>query len=496
MAYRKGEGDYNAIAIGAGSAGLITTAILSGLGARVALIERNLMGGDCLNFGCVPSKGLIASARLIQNIRESHRWGLDPQEPQFQFEKIFESMRARRDTIASNDSQERYERLGVDVFRGHARFISPHEIEVEGQRLKAKNFVITAGSRARIPDIEGIQDVPYFTNETIFDKLKSKPESLVIIGGGPIGCELGQAFNRMGVKVCILEVGAKILSREDPDITTLILERFKAEGMQFHFGVRLQRIIYQDGNHHLTCQIPQPDGSSKIETLQSEALLLATGRVPNLENLKLEDAGVQYHPRGIHVNQSLQTTQPHIYAAGDIAGLYQFTHVADYHARLVVENIIRRSIAPLRWFNLLAKADYRCLPWSTYTSPEIGRVGLNESQAKKRGIPYDLYTIPMKEIDRAIVENDAEGLAKVLTKKGKDTILGATVLCERGGDIVHEFALAMKHGIGLSRISKTIHAYPTFAEVVRKSGDSYNKSRLTPKKHAWLKKRFQSQIRA
>ena len=450
------------------------------------------MGGDCLNFGYVPSKGLIASARLVQAIRDAEKLGLKAQEPQFFFEKIWESMRARRAKIEPHDSQERFESLGADVFRGQGRFVSPYEMEVDGQRLRAKHFVIAARSRARVPPIEGLQEVPYLTNETFFDELKQKPQRIVIMGGGPIGCEMGQVCNRLGVTVHLINMGPKLLPKEDPDIAAFMLKKFQAEGMQFHLGLKAKRVAYREGLYQIL--VERSDGGGQTETLEAEVLLVATGRIPNLEGLNLEAAGVAFTPRGITVDASLRTSQKHIYAAGDIAGSYQFTHMADYHARIVVENIVRSRIFPLRVLNQLAKTDYRCLPWSTYTSPEIGRVGLNETEANKKGIAYDVYKIEMSEEDRAVVEGCEEGFVKVLAKKGTDQILGVTLLGAHGGDLVHEFVLAMQHGIGLKKISSTIHAYPTFAEIVRKVGDAYNKTRLTPKKHAFLKRLFTRQI--
>lgn len=495
MDSEKGSGIYNVIAIGAGSAGLITSAAISGLGGRVALIERAKMGGDCLNYGCVPSKGLIASARLVQAIREAEKWGLAQQDPQFEFTKIFESMRSRRAKIEPNDSQERFEKLGVDVFRGEARFVSPHEIQVGGQTLRAKNFVITAGSRARVPDIEGINDVPYFTNETIFDKLDRKPKEIIITGGGPIGCELGQAFNRLGVKVYLLQRGPKILPKEDPDVADFMRQKFEAEGIHMLTGRTPKKIEYREGKHHLRVESSLPDGSTQPETIVADAFLAAAGRVPNIEKLNLDAAGVAYSKRGITVNHFLQTSQAHIYAAGDIVGFYQFTHLADYHARTVVENIIRSTIPPLRALKKFAATDYRCLPWATYTSPEIGQVGLNETAAQKQGIPYDLYKAEMGEVDRAIVERHDEGFLKVLTQKGSDKILGVTLVSEHGGDLIHEFILAMKNNIGLGQISKAVHIYPTFAEIARRVGDAYNKTLLTPKKHSFLKWLFKRQLK-
>jgi pyruvate/2-oxoglutarate dehydrogenase complex dihydrolipoamide dehydrogenase (E3) component len=484
---KKGDGVYNVVVIGAGTAGLVTAAGTAGLGGRVALIERNLMGGDCLNFGCVPSKALISSARLVQQIRESEKWGLDRQSPQFVFEKVFERMRARRSKIAPNDSQERFESLGVDVFRGEARFVSPYEIEVDGQKLRAKNFVIATGSRAVIPKIEGIDKVPYFTNETIFDELKEKPESMIVLGGGPIGCELGQALSRLGVKITIVEYVPQILGPEDVDVGEFMQERFEAEGITVQHCTEATRVWMNDGAITLEGNY-KPPGATQGSPVQftADALLLAVGRCPMMKALNLEAAGVKYTPDGIEVNDYLQTSQPHIYAAGDIANRLKFTHTADFTARVVVRNILM-SLQFLR-----QKVNCAIVPWCTYTDPEVAHVGLGEKEAKKKNIDYDLFVVPLVDVDRAVVESEDAGFAKILTAKGSDKILGATIVAPHAGDLLHEFVLAMNAKIGLGRIASMIHAYPTFAELARKAGDKYNKTRLTPrakKIFSWLYKR-------
>ncbi len=485
----KGKGIYNVIAIGGGTAGLVTTSAIAGLGGRAALIEKHKMGGDCLNYGCVPSKALIASARMVQNIRDSAKWGLDKQEPQFDFNRVFSAMRASRAKIEPNDSVERFEGLGVDVFQGEARFVSPRELEINGQRLRARHFVIAAGSRAGIPHIEGIEDVPYFTNETIFDRLEEKPESMIVIGGGPIGSELSQVMSRLGVKVHLVQRPSQILVREDPEVSQLVRQRFTDEGLIIHSGVETRKVYRENGK---ICLELTPEGENgKPQTVVADAMLVAAGRIPNVEKLNLEAAGVDYNKRGIVVNEFLQSSQPHIWAAGDIAGSYQFTHMADYHARLVVQNIIKSSLPlPLP----KAKVDISVLPWATYTSPEVARVGLNETDAKEKNISYDRYQLQMDDVDRAILEKTDEGFIKVLTVKGSDKILGVTIVSEHAGDLLHEFVLAMKHNIGLGKIAKTIHAYPTFAEAARKLGDSYNRTRLTARTKSIFTWLFQRQI--
>jgi pyruvate/2-oxoglutarate dehydrogenase complex dihydrolipoamide dehydrogenase (E3) component len=464
---KKGEGVYNVVVVGAGTAGLVTAAGTAGLGGRVALIERNKMGGDCLNFGCVPSKALISSARLIQQIRDAEKWGLDRQSPQFAFEKVFERMRKRRAKIEPNDSQERFESLGVDVFRGEARFISPHELEVDGQKLHAKNFVIATGSCAAIPKIEGIESVPYFTNETIFDELKEKPESMIVLGGGPIGCELGQTFSRLGVKVTIVQRGTQLLPREDVDVAEFMQNRFTAEGVRVHLKEPAKRVSMRNGKIALEFVDTEP--------ITADAMLIATGRTPNLLALNLKGAGVDYDAHGVKANAYLQTSQPHIYAAGDITNSLKFTHTADFTARIVVRNILM----PVQF--LRQKVDWSVVPWCTYTDPEVAHVGLGEEEARRKNIGYDLFVVPLEDVDRAVVESEELGFAKILAAKGSDKILGGTIVATHAGDLLHEFVLAMKASIGLGTIASTIHAYPTFAELARKAGDKYNKTRLTPR---------------
>jgi len=466
MKEARGEGIYNVIVIGAGTAGLVTAAATAGLGGRVALVERGKMGGECLNTGCVPSKALISSARLIHQIRHGDLWGLAAQEPNFEFDRVFQRMRERRDRIAPHDSRDRFEKLGVEVFEGSARFVSPHEVAVGETRLKARNVVIATGSRPQIPLITGLPEVPYFTNETIFDGLKERPARMVILGGGPIGCELAQVFARLKVSVTLLQRATRILKREDADASDEVRRALEAEGVRVMTGADVQ-IVTKQGS--LTRVWVEVEGRDR-EPVDSEAILVAAGRTPNVEDLDLEKAGVAFTGTGITVDASLRTSQPHIYAAGDIVGSYQFTHVADLHARTIARNILLPGFP--------AKVDLSVLPWCTFTSPELARVGLNEEEAVRRGIAYDLYRQPMYEIDRAVVESEETGFAKVLASRRGDRILGATIVSDRAGDLIAEFALAMKAGIGLETISRTVHAYPTYAEVARMVADQQQKKRL------------------
>ena len=475
----KGAAIYNVVVIGGGTAGLVSAAGTAGLGGRVALVERNKMGGDCLNFGCVPSKALISSARLIERIRHGEKWGLAKTNPSFEFMDVFARMRDLRAEIAPNDSQERFESLGVDVFRGQAVFHSRDEVAVGEVSLRARNFVIATGTHATIPAIEGMDSVPYFTNETIFDELKSKPTSLVILGGGPIGCELGQAFSRLGVKVTILQSASRLLPREDPDVSGFVAATFQRDGIRVLTNARAHAVRKTQDGVDLTVT----HGGSAEATVSGSILLICAGRSPNLKDLALENAGVRFSKKGVQVNEYLQTSNPHIYAAGDVAGPFLFTHMADAQARVVVRNIVMP-------FQLLRqKIDYSVVPWCTYIDPEVATVGLTESAAQKMNVACDVFVQKFSAVDRAVVEREEAGFAKVVVAKGSDRILGVTLVGANAGDLVHEFVLAMKYRIGLGKIAAAIHAYPTLAEIARKMGDQYNKTRLTPtarKIFSWL----------
>ena len=455
---------YNVIVIGGGTAGLVTAAGVAGLGGRVALIERRKMGGDCLNYGCVPSKALIASARRAQEVRDAERYGLRCAGVEVDFSSVIHRVRERRARIEPHDSRERFESLGVHVYLGKARFRSAREVEVDGRVLRARHVVIATGTRPHVPRIPGIDEVPFFTNETLFDQLDTRPERMAIIGGGVIGCELAQAFARLGVRVHLIQRNRRLLMKEDPDAAAVIEEVMRREGVDVRCSAEPQRVRRAGDGIEVTL---------RDERLRVDALLIAAGRVPNVESLNLPAAGVETHPRGVGVNSYLQTTQRGIFAAGDVTGQHLFTHVADAHARTVVRN----TLFPM-WKQ---RFDDRVVPRVTYTDPEVAAVGLNEADAGKRGIRYDVWAVPAEQLDRAVVADETEGFARVLTARGSDHLLGATLVCANAGELLHELVLAMKHGVGLSGISDTIHAYPTLAEVCRKAGDAYQRSRLTPR---------------
>jgi pyruvate/2-oxoglutarate dehydrogenase complex dihydrolipoamide dehydrogenase (E3) component len=355
---------------------------------------------------------------------------------------------------------------------------------VNGTILQARHFVIATGSRAAIPDLPGLDEARVFTNETIFDRLESRPRSLLVLGGGPVGCELAQVFVRLGVQVILAQRAGRLLPREDPDASEFVLARLQSEGARVILNARIDRLETVGGETRVFFAPGQTDAAGQgCSPATIETVLVAAGRKPNVENLNLGAAGVVCDPEGVRVNRYLQTSQPRVFAAGDVAGPYHFTHVADAQARVVVRNTL------MPWQALWQKMDYSAIPWCTYTAPEVARVGLNETEATRLGIAYDLYRLPMSEVDRAVLESEETGFAKALTQKGGDRILGATLVCEHAGDLLPEFVLAMKHRIGLGALASVIHAYPTQSELVRKLGDRYNRTRLTPrakKLFAWL----------
>jgi pyruvate/2-oxoglutarate dehydrogenase complex dihydrolipoamide dehydrogenase (E3) component len=395
--------------------------------------------------------------------------GLAPMEPSFRFEEVFARMRARRRTIEPHDSRERFEGLGVDVFPGRARFLSPREVEIDdGTRLRSRNFVIATGTRALVPPIPGLDQIPYFTNETIFDELKEKPESMLVLGGGPIGCELAQVMRRLGVEVELVELLPRLLPRDDPEAAEILRKKLEQEGVAVRTGTRASRFERRGTRTRVTIE-----SDSEEATIEIEAVLVAAGRTPNVDSLGLDLAGVEYDRRGVKVDRTLATSQPHIFACGDVAGPFQFTHTADYQARIVVRNVL------IPWFK--AKADYTWVPWVTYTDPEVAHVGLSETEAKSKDAPHDVFRFDWNELDRAITDSETTGYVKVLTARGADRILGATVVGVHAGDVLHEIVVAAKHGIGLSKLSGTIHAYPTLSSSVQRVADSFQRTKLTPR---------------
>ena len=458
---------YNLVVIGAGTAGLVSAAGAAGLGAQVALIERHLMGGDCLNVGCVPSKALIRAARAAAAVRDAGEFGVQfPNGVRVDFGQAMERMRRLRSSIAPHDSAKRFSELGIDVFIGEGRFVDTHTVEVAGERLAFTKAVIATGARAAAPPIEGLDDVAYLTNETVFS-LTERPKRLAVIGAGPIGCEMAQSFARFGSEVFLVETMHGILPREDGDASGIVLDSMLKDGVKLLCCGKELKLGKADGQKIRL--IVESHGKKFDEVV--DQLLVAVGRAPNVENLGLEDAGVAFTKKGVEVNDRLQTSNPSIYAAGDICSPYQFTHAADFMARTVIRNAL---------FFGRAKAGALTIPWCTYTEPEIAHVGLYEKQAQEQGIEVDTFTKKLDEVDRSILESRTNGLVRVHVRKGTDKIIGATIVASNAGDMISEITLAMTHKLGLRHIASTIHPYPTQSEAIRQIGDAYNRTRLTP----------------
>lgn len=463
----KPSGRYNLVVIGAGTAGLVTAAGAAGLGAKVALVERDLMGGDCLNVGCVPSKALIASARAARSVRKAGAWGVSAGSPTVDFSAVMQRMRRLRASISHVDSAARFRDLGVDVFLGEAKFTSKSAIEVAGQRLQFKKAVICTGARASAPPINGLKDVEYLTNETLFS-LTELPKRLAVIGAGPIGCEMAQAFANFGSEVLLVEASHEILPRENPDAAEIVKRAMLDDGVQLLCcGKELQLSSADGGGVRL-----QVDSHGEHYDKTVDKLLVAAGRKPNVEGLGLEEAGIKYDvKKGVIVDDRLRTTNANVFAAGDVCSQYQFTHAADFMARLVIRNAL---------FLGRAKASALTIPWCTYTSPEVAHVGLYPREAKQQGIEIDTYEQSFEDLDRAILDGHPEGFVRVHTERGKGKILGATIVASHAGDLISEVTLAMENGVGLGSLANVIHPYPTQADAIRKLGDQYNKTRLTP----------------
>ncbi len=458
-------GRYNLVVIGGGTAGLVSAMGSAGIGAKVALIERELLGGDCLNVGCVPSKAIITAARVAATVRDAGELGVNvPQGWSVDFPAVMERMRRLRAEISPHDSATRFRDAGIDVFIGSGKFTDGQTIEVDGKQLRFSRAVIATGARAARLAIPGIDEVNPLTNESIFS-LTELPRRLIVIGGGPIGTELAQTFARFGSQVTQIEKQSHILSREDSDAAQIVQAAMAQDGVQFLLNANTVRMERRGDEKVVVVQQHGQD----VEVVGDE-VLMGIGRAPNVEGMGLESAGVAYDVRkGVEVNHRLQTTNPRIFAAGDVATKYKFTHSADFMARIVIGNA-------LFWGR--SSVDNLIIPWATYTSPEIGHVGIHPDQAKREAI--DTYTQPMSGVDRAILEGETEGFVRVHTAAGSDRILGATVVATNAGDLIGEITLAMKNGIGLGKIASTIHPYPTQAEAIRKLGDQYNRTRLTP----------------
>ena len=460
-------GRYNLVVIGAGTAGLVTAAGAAGLGAKVALVERELMGGDCLNVGCVPSKGLISAARVARTMRYADDFGVKtPPSVSVDFEAVMRRMRRLRARISPNDSAARFRDLGVDVFFGAGRFTGSDSIEVEGRTLKFKKAVIATGARAAAPPIPGLDQVEYLTNESVFS-LTELPRRLGVIGAGPIGCELAQSFALFGSQVFLVEATHGIMPREDRDAAEIVQKSMVRDGVNLLCCGRELSLRSESDGIRLSVQA---EGKSYDEPIVR--LLVAAGRAPNVDGLGLDTVGVDFDTTtGVKVNDRLQTTNPNIFAAGDICSALKFTHAADFMARAVIQNAL---------FMGRAKASSLTIPWCTYTSPEIAHVGLHEKEAQDKGIAIDTFVQSLDEVDRAILDGDDAGFVKIHVRKGTDQIVGGTIVAANAGDMISQITFAINCGLGLKKIAGTIHPYPTQAEAIRKVGDQYNRTRLTP----------------
>lgn len=461
-------GRYNLVVIGAGTAGLVTAIGAAGLGAKVALIEKHFLGGDCLNVGCVPSKAIIRGARAVAAVREAGEYGVQvPPGTTADFGAVMERMRRLRADISPHDSAQRFTDLGVDVYLGAAKFSGPDTVEVGGQTLQFAKAVIATGARAAAPEIPGLDQVPYLTNETLFS-LTELPKRFGVIGAGPIGCEMAQSFARFGSEVYLIETANGLLPREDREAAGIVRAALERDGVKI-VRAKNPRLARSPGGVRMQVEV---DGRG-LE-VEVDQLLVAVGRAPNVEGLGLETVGVEYSKRGVKVNDQLRTTNPRIYACGDICSPFQFTHAADFMARIVIQNSL---------FKGRAKASDLIIPWATYTSPELAHVGLSVTEAKTQGIALDTYTQELSKVDRAILDGETAGFVRVHVRKGTDEIVGATIVATHAGDMIGELTLAMKGKLGLKTVGGAIHPYPTQAEAIRKTGDLYNRTRLTP----WVK---------
>jgi pyruvate/2-oxoglutarate dehydrogenase complex dihydrolipoamide dehydrogenase (E3) component/uncharacterized membrane protein YdjX (TVP38/TMEM64 family) len=479
--------DRNLVVIGAGAAGLVSSLIAATVKAKVTLVEAGKMGGDCLNYGCVPSKALIKSARIAEEMRRADRFGLAPVEPAFSFAEVMRRVHAVIAEVEPHDSEERYTGLGVDVVKGYARIVDPWTVEIaredgRTQRLTTRSIVIAAGAAPLIPDLPGLEGSGYVTSDTLweeFAKLDAMPRRILMLGGGPIGCELSQAFARLGAEVTQVDRGERLLPREDADVADLALAALEASGVKVLTGHAALRIENDAAGKRLIAS----SGDGEI-AIPFDALILAVGRKARLTGYGLEELGIEVE-RTVVTDAYLATLYPNIYAAGDVAGPYQFTHVAAHQAWYASVNAL---FGQFRRF----KADYRVIPWTTFLDPEIARVGLNEQDARAAGVAHEVTVFALHELDRAIAESAKQGFVKVLTPPGKDRILGVTIVGDHAGELIAEYVLAMKHGLGLNKILGTIHTYPTMAEANKYAAGEWKKKHapqrllaLVGKYHAW-----------
>jgi pyruvate/2-oxoglutarate dehydrogenase complex dihydrolipoamide dehydrogenase (E3) component len=463
--------EYDICIIGGGAAGLVAAAGAAALGAKTVLVEKHALGGDCLHYGCVPSKTLIHSAKVAQTIRDAARFGVASRTPVIRLAEVMQRVQAVIAQIEPNDSPERFAALGVQVILGAGQFTGPGTFSVNGQALRARKFVIATGSRAAIPPLAGIDEVAYLTNESIFAVREEIPH-LLILGGGPIGCEMAQSFRRLGSQVTLFDIAPRILPREDEDMSAVVDEQFQREGIAVHLGIQVFKVEQQNGEVRVLLK----HGQRGEYRLSGSHLLVAAGRKPNLEGLGLENAGIALENGRLVLDARLRTGNKNVYACGDVAGPYLFTHMAEHQAGVVLRNAL------LHW---PASAQTENIPWCTFTDPELARVGLSEDEARQQGVAHRVYRFPFADIDRAVAEGETSGLAKIVaTPRGK--LLGACIAGPHAGDLIAEYVLAIRKGMRASDLSNTIHIYPTLAQINRRVADQRLKEALTPVRRKWL----------
>ncbi|MCP4407886.1 MAG: FAD-dependent oxidoreductase [Gammaproteobacteria bacterium] len=468
--------DANLVVIGAGSAGLVSAYIAAAVKAKVILIEKHKMGGDCLNTGCVPSKALLRSAKYLKLIDRAQEFGFKTAKVDFDFSEVMERVQRVIEKIEPHDSVERYSKLGVECLQGEAKITSPYTVEVNGRTLRTRSIIIAAGARPFVPPIKGIEDMAYWTSDNLW-QIRRRPDRLVVLGGGPIGCELAQAFTRFGVQVTQVEMLPRIMIREDPEISQMIMERFRDEGIDVRVEHEAKRFIIENAQKTLIC-----DHKGTEVRIEFDELLVAVGRIANTQGYGLEDLDISLtSSHTVEVNEYLQTRFPNIYACGDVAGPYQFTHTAAHQAWYAAINALFGS---LRQY----KADYSVIPWATFTDPEVARVGLNEQEAKQRNINYEITRYGLDDLDRAIADEAAHGLIKVLTVPGKDKILGAIIVGEHAAELIAEYVSAMRHGLGMNKILGTIHIYPTLTEANKYAAGAWKRAHVPQGLLKWVKR--------
>ena len=459
--------DFNTVVIGAGSAGLVAAYIAAAVKAKVALIEKEKMGGDCLNTGCVPSKAIIRTAKFLSHVKRSSEFGVHTASAEYDFKDVMDRIRGIIGVIEHHDSVERYTGLGVDCFSGHAYIESPYCVDVGGEKLTTRSILIASGAEPVVPPLPGIDDIPYYTSDTIWE-IEQLPRRLLVLGGGPIGCELSQAFARLGSEVTQVQRLDRIMPREDREFSEMVLEQFKLEGIDVRLQHSAKRLVSENGSMTLIC-----DHADREVQIEFDVLLIAVGRRARIKGFGLEELGVELSDRGtIEINEFLETNIPNIYAIGDVAGPYQFTHFGAHQATSAASNALLRPFFRRR-------VDYSVIPWATFTEPEVARVGLNEQEAKQQNIDYEVTVYDFKDLSRAIADSEASGQVKVLTPPGKDRILGVTIAGEHAGDLLHEFVLAMQNRLGLSKILGTIHIYPTLAESARFAAGNWKRRQVS-----------------